>query len=224
MAMALSSAFQERLQQMEETRNQRLSLLQAEKELQSKKSLLLTTKIQKIRSMEQRCLVLEQKNAVLNLKILAHKTEIETLEAKYLVAAQQFRELKSEVEEIEESEKQKDRFYESKRYEMEEFRRQVERRVLASRLQVQEMRNSLEELKSCLEELHGNNGYLNNSEIAAAESRKTKLIVAKEDIEKSLAANYQFKAQLHKQLQSILITQNQQRRKPAHSSEKKKKV
>nr|DAD33874.1 TPA_asm: hypothetical protein HUJ06_012725 [Nelumbo nucifera] len=212
--MALSSAFQERLQQMEETRNQRLSLLQAEKELQSKKSLLLTTKIQKIRSMEQRCLVLEQKNAVLNLKILAHKTEIETLEAKYL----------SEVEEIEESEKQKDRFYESKRYEMEEFRRQVERRVLASRLQVQEMRNSLEELKSCLEELHGNNGYLNNSEIAAAESRKTKLIVAKEDIEKSLAANYQFKAQLHKQLQSILITQNQQRRKPAHSSEKKKKV
>ncbi|KAL4204958.1 hypothetical protein AMTRI_Chr01g134790 [Amborella trichopoda] len=46
--------FKKRLQQMEETRNQRLSLLQAEKELQEKKSELLMAKFSYLRHLEQK--------------------------------------------------------------------------------------------------------------------------------------------------------------------------
>ncbi|KAJ4965038.1 hypothetical protein NE237_016887 [Protea cynaroides] len=140
--MVLVSAFQERLQQMKETRNQRLYLLQAEKELQSRKSLLLESKLSNIRSIEQRCLMLDQKNAVLNFKILGHRSEISRLEAKYQSMFQQFRNLKSEVEELEEYEKKKDRFYEMKRCDMEDFKGQVQRFILESHQQVQDLRQA----------------------------------------------------------------------------------
>ena len=53
-------------------------------------------------------------------------------------------------------------------------------------------------------ELQGNNGHFNSSEIAAAEVRKSQLLAAKENLSRSLASNYQIKAQLQKQLHSIL--------------------
>ncbi|XP_043688286.1 LOW QUALITY PROTEIN: inner centromere protein [Telopea speciosissima] len=220
--MALSSAFQERLLQMEETRNQRLSLLQAEKELQSKKSLLLESKFSNIRYMEQRCLILEQKNAALNFKILGHRSEISRLEAKYQSTFQQLRDLKSEVEELEDCEKEKDRFYVMKRCDMEDFKGQVKRFVLESRQQVQDRRRRLDELKSSLQELQGNNGVLVNSEIAAAEKKKAELLAFKENWQRRLASNYQLKAQLQKQLQNILLSQQQERRKLKQSSENEK--
>ncbi|KAH9749441.1 hypothetical protein KPL70_005385 [Citrus sinensis] len=52
--MALSSAFRERLEQMEQTRNQRLSILQAEKEVQGKKSQILESKLESVRLTERR--------------------------------------------------------------------------------------------------------------------------------------------------------------------------
>ncbi|KAF8391071.1 hypothetical protein HHK36_023371 [Tetracentron sinense] len=219
--MALPSAFQERLQQMEEIRNQRLSLLQAEKELQTKKYLLLASKLSNIRFMEQRCLMQEQKKAVLSFKILANKSEIESLEAKYQSAAQQFRDLKCEVEALEECKKEKENFYEMKSSEMKEFKEEVERCVSASRMQVQAMRNSVNELKSSLNELQGNNGYFNNSEIAAAETRKAELLAVKENLERSLASNYQLRAHFQKQLQSLLFSQNQEGKKLTQSSQRK---
>ncbi|XP_042519730.1 rho-associated protein kinase 2 [Macadamia integrifolia] len=220
--MALLSAFQERLQQMEETRNQRLFLLQAEKELQSKNSLLLESKLLNIRSMEQRCLILEQRNAALNFKILGHRSEISSLEAKYLSTFQQLRDLKIEVEELEDCEKEKEMFYAMKRCDMEDFKGQVKRFVLESRQQVQDLRCRLEELKLRLQELQGKNGFLDNSEIAAAEKKKDELLVLKENVQRSLESNYQLIAQLQKQLQNILLTQDQERRKLRQSSEKEK--
>ncbi|OVA03301.1 hypothetical protein BVC80_515g2 [Macleaya cordata] len=213
MAMELPFAFQERLQQMEETRNQRLSLLQAEKELQSKKSSLFSSKFSNIRIMEQRCLMLEQINAALRFKILAYKSEIESLEARYQNAAHQFRGLKIEVEELEELEKEKEKFYEMKSCEMKEFREKVEKCTRESRLQVQDMKKSIDELKSSIEEFQGNNGCLNNSEIAAAEARKAELLLVKENLDRSLASNYRLRTQLQKQLYNILISQDQEKRK-----------
>ncbi|KAL8192287.1 hypothetical protein R6Q57_027954 [Mikania cordata] len=57
--MALSSTFKERLEQMEATRNQRLSLLQAEKKFQHNISQTLASKLSDIRYIDQRCLKLE---------------------------------------------------------------------------------------------------------------------------------------------------------------------
>ncbi|KAL6333659.1 hypothetical protein AAG906_028844 [Vitis piasezkii] len=211
--MALSSAFRERLEQMEHSRNQRLSLLQAEKDLQANKSQVLATKFANIRAMERRCLVLEQKIASQNFKISATRSEIESLVSKYNLDLQQLRVLKSEVCELEELENEKERFYGLKESEMKEFNAQVERFVLECRKQVEELRNRVNELKLHFMDPQGKNRYLDNSQIAAAEMRKSELLAEKENLDRSLATNYQIRAQLQKQLQNILIMQSQKRMK-----------
>ncbi|KAJ9135864.1 hypothetical protein P3X46_032992 [Hevea brasiliensis] len=211
--MALSSAFRERLELMERTRNQRLSLLQVERELEANRSKILASKLADIRSVEQRCLVLDRNIASQNFKILALKSEIESLDAKYQADLHQLRVLKSEVEELEEEEKEKERFYELKSNEMKEFRETLEKFVLKSQMQVNELRNQVNELNSAFVKLQDNNGYLNNSEIAPAEMRKSELVAAKKNLDKTLASNCQIRSQLQKQLQSISSAQNQEKRK-----------
>ncbi|PIA41613.1 hypothetical protein AQUCO_02200211v1 [Aquilegia coerulea] len=205
----LPSGFQERLQHMEETRNQRLFLLQAEKELQSKRSHLLSEKLSNIRIMKQRCYILEHQNACLNFKILAHKSQIDQLETKYNNFAQQFRVLKSEVEEMEEREKEKDKFYEMKVSEIIGFKEKVDRRVSELREEMAVLKKSIDELKSSLQEIQSNREYLNNTEIPAAEAQKAQLLLVKENLERRLASNYQLRAQLQKQLCNILKSQDQ---------------
>ncbi|XP_059665559.1 uncharacterized protein LOC132311585 [Cornus florida] len=211
--MALPSGFRERLEQMEQTRNQRLSLLQAEKELQINKSQILASKLSNIRSMEQRCLKLDYKIASQHFIISSLNSQIDSLDSNNLHNLQQFRVLKSEVEELEELEKEKERFYGLKIREMEEFRAQVENFVVECGMQVQELRNIVNELKSSFMELQGNNGYWNNSEIAAAEMRKSELLAEKEKLDRNLASNCQIREQFQKQLHSILNTQNHGKRK-----------
>ncbi|XP_057949141.1 uncharacterized protein LOC131144477 isoform X2 [Malania oleifera] len=209
--MALPSSFRERLQLLEATRNQRLSLLQAEKELQANKSLLLVSKLSNFRSTELRCLMLEQKIASQNFQISSLKSEIACLNANYQNFAQQL----SEAEELEKLEKDKQRYYDLKGLEMEEFRGKVEYFAVDCRAQVQELMARKNELKSSFVELQGNNGNLSNSAIAAAERRKSELLAMKENLDMSLASNYQLRAQLQKQLRDILVVQSQERRKPS---------
>ncbi|WJZ96787.1 hypothetical protein VitviT2T_015435 [Vitis vinifera] len=163
--------------------------------------------------MERRCLVLEQKIASQNFKISATRSEIESLVSKYNLDLQQLRVLKSEVCELEELENEKERFYGLKESEMKEFNAQVERFVLECRKQVEELRNRLNELKLRFMDPQGKNRYLDNFQIAAAEMRKSELLAEKENLDRSLATNYQIRAQLQKQLQNILIMQNQKRMK-----------
>ncbi|KAF6142843.1 hypothetical protein GIB67_002707 [Kingdonia uniflora] len=214
----LPSSFQGRLQKMEETRNQRLSLLQAEKELQSKKSQLVNEKLSNIRSMEQRCFMLEQINASLNFKILGYKSEFERIGVNYQKDAQQFRDLKCEVEEIEEREKEKDGYYEMKRLEMEEFKEHVRRCVCEYRQKVGKTRKIIDELKSSLKEFQSKDEYMNNSEIAVEEARKAEFLLMKANLDKSLASNYRLQTQLQKQLYQILMSQEQERRNLNQSS------
>ncbi|XP_037492838.1 uncharacterized protein LOC105634260 isoform X3 [Jatropha curcas] len=170
--MALSSAFRERLEHMEHTRNQRLSLLQAEKELQENNLQILASKQAEIRSMEQRCLLMDREIAFQNFKILALKSEIESLDARYNTDLHQLRVLKSEIEELEQTEKEKEKFYELKRNEMKKFREDLEKFVTESKMKVNDLKNIVNELNSTFIKLQGNNGHLSNSEIAAAEMRK----------------------------------------------------
>ncbi|XP_011009931.1 PREDICTED: uncharacterized protein LOC105114907 [Populus euphratica] len=208
--MALYSAFRERLEQMESTRNQRLSLLQAEKELQTSKSRMLASNLVNIRSIEQRCLVLVHKIAFQNFKILVLKSEIESLDAKYDADSQEFRVLKSEVEEMEEMEKEKESFYQVKGLDMKAFSENVDKFVKECRIQVNELRNHVNELNSIFIKLQGNNGFLSNSEIAEAEMRKSQLFAVKESLDTSLASNYQLRSQLQKELDNVLIIRNQE--------------
>ncbi|XP_002519679.2 uncharacterized protein LOC8264107 [Ricinus communis] len=210
--MALSSAFRERLEYMEHTKNQRLFLLQAEKELQANKSQVLESKLADIRSMEQRCFILDRNIAFQNFRILALKSEIQKLDTKYQADSHQLRVLKSEMEELGRVEKEKERFYELKHNEMTAFRKNVEDFVSESRKRVNELKNQVNELNSTFIELRGKNGYLSNSDIAAAEMRKSELLAVKENLDKSLASNYQIRSQLQMQLQSILSTQNQEKK------------
>ncbi|XP_010541170.1 PREDICTED: uncharacterized protein LOC104814695 [Tarenaya hassleriana] len=146
--MALSFAFRERLDEMEIARNQRLVLLQAEKELQASKSQILASKLANIRSMEHRCLMLDHKIATQNLKISILKSEIEDSDAKYQIIARQLRNLKSEIEELEVMGKEKEKFYEAKRVEMSEFRRNIEEFKSEIHAQVQNLRNRSDEVKA----------------------------------------------------------------------------
>ncbi|KAA8519487.1 hypothetical protein F0562_013743 [Nyssa sinensis] len=200
--MAFPSAFGERLEQMEQTRKQRLSILQAEKELQINKSQVLASKLTNIRAMEQRCLKLDHKMSSQHFIISSLKSEINRLDSKYLDNLQKIRVLKSEVEELEELEKEKEKLYDLKSREMEEFKAQVENFVVECKMRVQELRNIMNGLKSSFMELQANNGYMKNSEIAAAEMRKSELLAEKENWDRNMACNYQKRAQLQKQLQN----------------------
>ncbi|XP_019101049.1 PREDICTED: uncharacterized protein LOC104786103 [Camelina sativa] len=161
--MALSAAFKERLDQMEFTRNQRLDLLQAEKELQVNKSQILATKQQNIQSIERRCLMLEQKIASQNLKITVLRTNIEDLDSKYQNSIHQLRTLKSEVEELKELDEEREKYYKVKRLEMNEFMQNVEWFRSENRFQIENLRNRIRELKSTFEEIHEKNNYLQNT-------------------------------------------------------------
>ncbi|KAI9123853.1 hypothetical protein K1719_005153 [Acacia pycnantha] len=216
--MALPSAFHERVQDMENTRNQRLSLLQAEKELQVRKSQVLASRLANIRSMEQRCFLLDNKVALRNYKILALKSEIENLEGRLETGASEMTSLQSEIEELEELEKNKDSFYETKRIEMKEFKDNAERFVVECRIEVENLRQRVNELRSSFFELKRDNRNSCDSEISTAEMRKSELVAAKENLDRRLASNHQIKAQLQKQLQNILVTQDQERMKPPSQS------
>lgn len=69
--------------------------------------------------------------------------------------------------------------------------------------------------------LQGNIRHSDNSELAAAEMRKSQLLAEKENLDRTLASNYQRRAQLQKQLQSILMTQSQEGRKLCHPTQKR---
>ncbi|XP_062094936.1 uncharacterized protein LOC133800865 isoform X1 [Humulus lupulus] len=211
--MAFSEAFHERLERMEFDRNKRLSLLQAEKELESSKSLVLASKLAEIRATEQRCFVLDQKIAVQNFKILALKSEIETIDSNYEIYSKQLRDLMNEVADLEELEKQKDQFYESKISEMKEFKQKAEGFGLELRTRVQNLKICLSQiqkfqLQKSFVKFQGNNGYSNNSEIAAAEMMKSQLLAAKHELDKNLASNLRMKTHLQMELQSISSIDN----------------
>ncbi|RZC04088.1 hypothetical protein D0Y65_018631, partial [Glycine soja] len=217
-AMALSSAFHERLHHMDRARMQRLSLLQAEKELQGNKSRVLASKLANIRATEQRCSWLDQKIASQNFKLLALKSQIENLEAKHESLSLELRSMQNEVEEIEELRVKRDYYYQAKRMEMKEFKEIAERFVVKCKVEVQSLRNRVNELRSSFVELKSNSGDYCNSEIAAAEMRKLELLAENESVCRNIDYNQQVKAHLQKQLQSILITQTQDKGSEVKSS------
>ncbi|XP_028764783.1 uncharacterized protein LOC114722834 [Neltuma alba] len=165
--------------------------------------------------MEQRCFLLDNKVSLRKYKILALKSEIENLEGKLETGAFEMRSLQSEIEELEELERNKDSFYETKRIEMKEFKDNAGRFVVECRTEVENLRQRVNELRSSFLELKRNNRNSCDSEITAAEMRKSELVAAKENLDRRLASNYQIKAQLQKQLQNILVTQAQERSKPS---------
>ncbi|XP_057536533.1 uncharacterized protein LOC130814474 isoform X2 [Amaranthus tricolor] len=144
--MALQSAFKERLGDMEITRNQRLSLLQDEKELQRKKSLLLSGKHAKIRSLEQNCLMLDHKLASDNFKISSLKSLIEFLDRKYQTSVQQLRDLKVEIEELVQLEKERDKFYSLNCSEMNEFKKKVDKSAEEIGCKVKDLRSAKDKI------------------------------------------------------------------------------
>ncbi|KAL3716804.1 hypothetical protein ACJRO7_008388 [Eucalyptus globulus] len=140
--MSLSAAFGEWLEQLDRTRNQRLSLLQ--RELQAAKSLVLESKRAAIRSMEKRCLRLEWSLASQSLKISALESKIAALDAEY------DNNLKCEVEELEEAEKEKDGFYRAQTGEMKDFKEATNGFVVDCQICIEELRDELNEVKEKL--------------------------------------------------------------------------
>ncbi|XP_042428791.1 uncharacterized protein LOC122015808 isoform X1 [Zingiber officinale] len=234
--MAFPSTFQERLQQMEATRNQRLLLLQAEKELHLAKSQLLSKKIEDLRREECRCLLLKRRGTELACQILASKSEIDALEARHQAAACEYRDLKREIEELEEKEKTRDEFYNLRMSELEEFKESTRRFLLDNRDKVQKLQDSVSEyllqntcdllamqlvlcnvmplqLKSTLNLLQGSDGYMDNGRIAAGETKKSELLAEKEKLEKYLISSDHLRTLLQKQLHKMLISQDKKKTK-----------
>ncbi|URD97955.1 hypothetical protein MUK42_30925 [Musa troglodytarum] len=207
--MAAPSTFQERLQQMEATRTQRLALLRDEREIQIAKSHLLSEKIEELRRAERRCLLLERRNAEIAHRILTNRTQIDAVDARYQAAARE--DLKSAIEELEQREKERDGFYAANRAEMEEFRERQRSFVSDTHEEVRKLRDWVSELKSSLKHLQGNDGYLNNAKIAAAEARKSELLAEKEKLDKNLASRSHLRTLLQKQLHKMLLSKDREK-------------
>ncbi|TVU33239.1 hypothetical protein EJB05_25029, partial [Eragrostis curvula] len=205
--MELSAAFEERVRQMEDARNQRLALLHAEKELQATKSRLLAAKVAAARRLECRRLLLERRAADLASRSLVARANIDTYRARRLAVTRELSSVKSEIEEAERREEDWDRFYEAKSKEMEEFQAVSRRFEAATREEVQRLRDLVSQLKSSLEELQTSEMYSNNAEIAAAEARRSDLMAKKAKIYESLASARQFRALLQQQLQKAFRSQ-----------------
>ncbi|XP_066323348.1 autophagy-related protein 23-like [Miscanthus floridulus] len=170
--MELSDAFQERVRQMEDARNHRLALLNAEKEIQAAKLRILSAKIAATRRLECRRRLLERRSADLATRALA---DIDAARARRLLVSRDLSSVRGEIEEAQRREEDWDRFYEAKRKEMEEFQAESRRFEAETREEVQRLRDSVSQLKSALQELQSSAMYSNNTEIAAAEARKSDL-------------------------------------------------
>uniref|UniRef100_A0A0D9VE81 Uncharacterized protein n=1 Tax=Leersia perrieri TaxID=77586 RepID=A0A0D9VE81_9ORYZ len=206
-AMELSAAFEERVRQMEDARNHRLSLLHAEKELQAERSRLLDAKIASARRLERRHLLLERRAADLASRALSARADIDAARSRRAAVSRELSSVREETEEAERREEEWDRFYEAKRKEMEEFQAMSGRFEAEARDEVRRLRDLVSQLKSTLQEHHGRVMYLNNAEITAAEARRSDLMVKKAKLDESLASARQFRALLQQQLQKAFSSQ-----------------
>ncbi|KAF8642569.1 hypothetical protein HU200_067248 [Digitaria exilis] len=205
--MELSAAFEERVRQMEDSRNHRLALLHAEKEIQASKSRILAAKLAAARRLERRRVLLERRAADLASRALAARADIDAARLRRLAVARDISSVKDEIEEAERREEDWDRFYEAKRKEMEEFRGVSQRFEAETREEVQRLRDLVSQLKSTLQELQSGEMYSNNAEIAAAEARKSDLVAKKAKLDEGLASARQFRALLQQQLQKAFQSQ-----------------
>ncbi|KAG0532541.1 hypothetical protein BDA96_04G116000 [Sorghum bicolor] len=205
--MELSAAFEERVRQMEDARNHRLALLNAEKEIQAAKLRILSAMLAATRRLECRRLLLERRAADLASRALAARAGIDAARARRRLVARDLSSMRGEIEEAERREQDWDRFYEAKRKEMEEFQAESRRFEAQTREEVQRLRDSVSQLKSTLQELQSSAMYSNNTEIAAAEARKSDLIAKKAKLGESLVSARQFRALLQQQLQKAFQSQ-----------------
>lgn len=67
--------------------------------------------------------------------------------------------------------------------------------------------HSFYQLQSSFIQLQHSAGYSNNPDLAAAEMRKSELQATKASLDRKLASNYNTRAQLQKQLKSLLLSQ-----------------
>ncbi|XP_074276657.1 uncharacterized protein LOC141600336 [Silene latifolia] len=201
--MAFQTAFKERLEDMDNTRNQRLTLLQAEKDLQKNKSVVLSAKHSNISLLEQRCLILDQTFASDNLRISSLKSQIQLLHRTFQSSSKHFRDLSVQVEELEQLDRERDINYSVNSAKINKFT--VETQTFASelRIQVEELRCRRNKLKLLCSELQKNNGDVQNVDIQAAEIRNSELLALKKKVVITRESNERERAELQKQLQSL---------------------
>ncbi|KAF7083421.1 hypothetical protein CFC21_087214 [Triticum aestivum] len=204
--MELSSAFEERVRQMEDARNHCMSRLQAEKEILAAKSRLLAAKVAAARRLERRRLLLERRSADLASRALAARAGIEATHARRLAVARDISSTNGEIEEAQRAEEW-DRFYESKRKEMEEFRAMSQQFEAGTRQEVQRLKASVSQLQAALQELQSSGLHSDDAGIGAAEARKADLMAKKAKLDETLAAARQFRALLRQQLQKAFASQ-----------------
>ncbi|CAD6251274.1 unnamed protein product [Miscanthus lutarioriparius] len=171
---------------------------QAEKEIQAAKLRILSAKLAATRRLECRRLLLERRAADLASRALAARADIDAARARRLLVARDLSSVRGEIEEAERREEDWDRFYEAKRKEMEEFQVESRRFVAETREEVQRLRDSVSQSSAM---------YSNNTEIAAAEARKSDLTAKKAKLGESLASARQFRALLQQQLQKAFQSQ-----------------
>ncbi|VFQ60261.1 unnamed protein product [Cuscuta campestris] len=90
---------------------------------------------------------------------------------------------------------------------MDEFMEHVGNFAIEMHVQVEELKSHSNALKSKFSELQGSLNHLDNSEIAAAERRKSELQTIKQSMEREMSLKHQFREQLRRQLANLLTYQ-----------------
>ncbi|VAI43399.1 unnamed protein product [Triticum turgidum subsp. durum] len=204
--MELSSAFEERVRQMEDARNHCMTRLQAEKEILAAKTRLLAAKAAAARRLERRRLLLERRAADLASRALAARAGIDAANARRLAVARDISSTNGEIEEAQRKAEEWDRFYESKRKEMEEFWAMSQQFEAGARQEVQRLKASVSQLQAALQELQSGGLRSDDAGIGAAEARKADLMAKKAKLDETLAQARQFRALLRQQLQKAFAS------------------
>ncbi|VFR03066.1 unnamed protein product [Cuscuta campestris] len=90
---------------------------------------------------------------------------------------------------------------------MEEFMEHVGNFAVEMHVQVEELKSDSNALKAKFAELQGSLNHSDNSEIAAAERRKSELLTIKQSMEREMSLKHQFREQLRRQLANLLTYQ-----------------
>ncbi|KAH7432319.1 hypothetical protein KP509_07G017600 [Ceratopteris richardii] len=199
----LPTSFRVRLQEMEETRNDLLERLQAQKEIFEKKALQLA-KQEKIIVRTRKCLLISQrKDAELSLKVFEKEEEMRATDELLKSVVEKKCSLQKELDNLERSRQQKVQYYEEQRSVMVSHQNRMWNDLSSLESEVQMLSSRFQELETSLSQLQEVNSKATSldEDIRREELKQSDLLAQLESLEAQETKNAFVRMELEKKVE-----------------------